>query len=767
MASKTQTGLTPHEMVRVLFRHRGKIAFFFCSALVLTLLTIAVYPRSYTSEAKLFIRVGRESVALDPTATTGQTIMLQKTQADEVNSALQIVESREVMRRVVERLGAQRILNDTPPKGSEQAGTADSASLIERIARAKAAVGSWISQVLKQLRLSDPASPEDLAIRRLENGVNSWAAKDSTVITVSYTAGSPQLAHDVVETVTKIFMDEHVRLNHTEGSLKFFSEQAEKTEKELNAAQDALRDRKDKYHFASLESRRAIFAEQVKDVELQLLNTQRELAYSNAQIADLTQVVGGLKPELVTNRIAGFANEGKDRMREKLYELEIEESKLKSRFKAEHPLLVQVEKQRKAAEAVLTALPDDRTQTKKELNPNQRQLELELIDVRAKNQALQARQSAAQKQREQLNQELLGLNEQEVELTQLERNVQLLDGKYRMHVEKLEEARVNDALGHEQISNVKVAQPATLVGKPSSPKKPLLLALGLTLAFCGSIGWTLVAEMFDQTFRTTEQVESELGLPVLASFPYRKRGRRRAKSQQVAANAETNGHASSSTNGEVSSRYRALVGELLCDNRNGHSTINGNGNGKAHAKAVGVIGCEASDSRSRVAAGLAVQAASLGAGQVLLIDADEHHRRVARHFKINGSPGWRDVLAGVADAENCVHRQTNGRLAVMPPGNQNGHVANGKPPGSSSAQLEKIKADYGIVVIDLPASGTMEPMVSPGWLDEAVMVVEAEHTRVQSAKRAKEVLERAGIRLRGVVLANQREHIPHWLYQRL
>src|SRR6185295_1888613 len=102
------------------------------------------------------------------------------------------------------------------------------------------------------------------------------------------------------------------------------------------------------------------------------------------------------------------------------------------------------------------------------------------------------------------------------------------DGKYRMHVDKLEQARVNDELGRDKISNVKVAQPATFVEKPSSPKKPLLLALGLAVAFCGSIGWAFLSEIFDQTLRTSEQVEKELGLPVLASFAFRKRGDRRS-----------------------------------------------------------------------------------------------------------------------------------------------------------------------------------------------------------------------------------------------
>jgi len=114
MPSIKQRQITPREVARVLFRHRRRMALVFCGVTALTLLTIAVYPRSYTSESKLFLRVGRESVALDPTATTGQTIMLQKTQVDEVNSALQVLVSRDVYQRAVERVGAERILQDSP-----------------------------------------------------------------------------------------------------------------------------------------------------------------------------------------------------------------------------------------------------------------------------------------------------------------------------------------------------------------------------------------------------------------------------------------------------------------------------------------------------------------------------------------------------------------------------------------------------------------------------------------------------------------------------
>ena len=90
------------------------------------------------------------------------------------------------------------------------------------------------------------------------------------------------------------------------------------------------------------------------------------------------------------------------------------------------------------------------------------------------------------------------------------------------------------------------------------------------------------------------------------------------------------------------------------------------------------------------------------------------------------------------------------------------------PTAVRQGQLDEIKTDYGLVVVDLPPERDMDAQ-SPAaeWLDEMVLVVEAERTRIQTAQRAKDMLDRAGVHVTGVVLANRREHIPRWLYQRL
>jgi uncharacterized protein involved in exopolysaccharide biosynthesis/Mrp family chromosome partitioning ATPase len=747
-AQKKETRLTPREVARVAFRQWRKMTLVFCGVCASTLVLIAVWPRSYVSESKLFIRVGRESVGLDPTATTGQTINLQKSQTNEVNSALQILNSRLLAQEVVEAVGAQRILDDLPGggQGATNGSTLNSVELW---------FTGMLNDVLRGVRLLDDVPESELAVRRLEKGLKSASPKDSTIITVSYRARSPQLAHEIVKAVTNAFVERHLVLNHTDGSLKFFSEQADMLHQELNAEQVKLRDRKNEFQVASIASKRSVFERQLRDVELQMLNTQRSLAYSKARIADLTKAIDGLAPEVVTNRVAGVANVARDSMREKLYELELEESKMRARFKDDHPLLVQVMKQREEAESILKDLPNDRTQTTEGLNLNQRALELELLQEKANSVALSARQTAVEQQKDELIKKLRELNDQEVELTELERNVKLLDGKYRMHVKKQEEARVIAEIGLDGISNVKVAQPATLVMKPAWPNKSLLAALGLAIAVAGAFSVGYLAETFDQTLRTPEQVEQELGLPVLLSLPYRKRGeRQRAKAG-----------ATGTANGSLASGRRnfgALIGELARSNGNGH--VNGNG----HAKSVGILSCEKSTLRSRVATELAVQAARSKGEPVLLIDADVRQRRIAKKFRVDATPGLREVLAGVADVWACVHPAKSGNVAVMAPGQKNGQAMPKLSFGEKWARLDQIKSDFGLVVVDLPAaSGTHNSPAAPAWLDETVLVVEAERTRVQAAQRAKEMLERAGVRVRGVVLANRREHIPGWLYHRL
>ena len=72
-------------------------------------------PKRYLSEAKLFVRLGRESVTLDPTATTGQSVAVDTTREAEITSVLDVLEGRIVLEKVVDALGPDVVLDRPAP----------------------------------------------------------------------------------------------------------------------------------------------------------------------------------------------------------------------------------------------------------------------------------------------------------------------------------------------------------------------------------------------------------------------------------------------------------------------------------------------------------------------------------------------------------------------------------------------------------------------------------------------------------------------------
>jgi capsular polysaccharide biosynthesis protein len=90
---------------------------------------------------------------------------------------------------------------------------------------------------------------------------------------------------------------------------------------------------------------------------------------------------------------------------------------------------------------------------------------------------------------------------------------------YRKYYEKLEQARIDQALEIGKISNISIVQPATFPMVPIKPNKMRNLALGLFLGIFGAVGLAFFSEYIDHTFRKPEDIEERLKLPTLAAIP--------------------------------------------------------------------------------------------------------------------------------------------------------------------------------------------------------------------------------------------------------
>jgi protein-tyrosine kinase len=84
------------------------------------------------------------------------------------------------------------------------------------------------------------------------------------------------------------------------------------------------------------------------------------------------------------------------------------------------------------------------------------------------------------------------------------------------------------------------------------------------------------------------------------------------------------------------------------------------------------------------------------------------------------------------------------------------------------ACIEALGDEFAYVVISAPPIGSSSDATLLGQLaDGAVLVLEANSTRRVTAKKAKEALEAAHVRLLGTVLNNRTFPIPEWLYRLL
>ncbi len=101
----------------------------------------------------------------------------------------------------------------------------------------------------------------------------------------------------------------------------------------------------------------------------------------------------------------------------------------------------------------------------------------------------------------------------------LQREIKQAEENYQLYAKKREEARIADELDRQKITNVSIAEVATISRIPTSPNRPVNLLLGIVLAAFLSLGSVFSAEMLSDAVHTPRQLEGLTGGLVLATVP--------------------------------------------------------------------------------------------------------------------------------------------------------------------------------------------------------------------------------------------------------
>ena len=158
--------------------------------LLLAVLAMIFLPRSYHSEAMIFVKLGRETVSLDPTATTGNQISVIESRDNEINSIRDMLYSRGIMEKVADRIGPEVILGDAP--------------LTDESFETNFVTGTDYRN-----------SPRQKAVLELSENTHVITSRKSSVLTQVAESKSPELAQRILNEYLDVYLAMHTEAHQT------------------------------------------------------------------------------------------------------------------------------------------------------------------------------------------------------------------------------------------------------------------------------------------------------------------------------------------------------------------------------------------------------------------------------------------------------------------------------------------------------------------------------------------------------------------------
>ena len=721
--------------IYVLVRHKKKVVLCFAALFALVLLGALAQRPTYVSEAKLLVQVGRESVALDPSASTGRTVDLRRDRDQELRAELAILRSPDLARQVVQSIGAEAILRPgrvQPADPSEYVPGEDD----EAEPESSFSLFGWLRSLLPGDE-GPQLDEEDEAFFVVYDGLDIDLVDDSSVLKLSYEGSHARLSQQLLETLIERFGERHLEVHRTPGSYEFFKQQTEHFAAELDRAEQELRKARQETGFASSDVLRAALLERLSRVHTDLGETEASIGSLTATSQALREILDELPETVVLSEREADTNPTAEYLERRVGELRIEEQDLAQNYADDSRRLRAVREQIRVATELMNAAGGGTSEVTRGLNATRLELELSLLQDETRLKALEARRDVLFVQQNRLTGELAALNASELTMTRLEREIEGLEQNWRRYSESFEEARVGQALEMEKISNIRVIQPPTLPLEPSGRGRSFTLLLGTLLSAAAALGLAFVAEQLDRSIKTPEDLARRLGLRTLIAIPYRRLYRWKTAARAIGDNL---------SRGKQPSPPEFLeLSDLL---------MNLDRSAEPRGRVIGLTASRHGEGVSTLSAHLAATLAEHADGAVLLVDAELGRPAIHRQLGVELSPGIAEYLED--PVELPLQKGALENLHVLTAG-RGGYPQQMLKRGRFEALLNRWRQEYTYVVVDLPALSEPSSATRLATLcDRVLLVVAAESHPWKVADRSREQLLRSDAKLLGAVLNKQR-----------
>jgi polysaccharide biosynthesis transport protein len=682
-----------------------------------------------------------------------------------------------------------------------------------------------LSQVIEEFKLyQDEARKEGIetVVERVRKGIKvemfgttgDGRRGSIEAFKISFAHENPLLAMKVTAKVASQFIEQNLKVREqlVEGASEFIEQELNLAKSRLESQEQAISTFKSKY-MGELPGQMEANLRALDRLQSDRTAITEGVSRLNDRLGMVEKAMKEYEATGVTSPgVPAMPGRGGDPVQVRLKELERNLATLTSEYKDNYPDIITTRQEIEKVKAQLAGRSDDREDFRNIIDPYQRELYKQRDEIRSDITALKDRHVRLTGQMKDFEGRVERAPSREQELMILLRDYGNLGENYRSLLDKRLNARVAENLEKRQKGEqFRIIDPANLPQKPETPDIMKIMLMGLAIG-CGlGVGAPIALEQFQPAFRKSEDVESLLGLPILASIPlfHTAFGMSARTSTKLLSHAGalpqahsapalylektdfgTNGNGHSVTpNGSkrawmrpwakwkaaqasadefpialnlvskwrpwsvVTEQFRVAATRLTLMQGNRGNTV------------IIVTSAVKGEGKSAVAVNLGyVLARDLGKS-TLIIDADLKRPVVHGYMGTTLAPGLQDLLAGERSVDACLHSQGELPLWVMPSGTPADQTIELSKINRLNEIIGQLRGRFDYIILDAPPILPLADMhVLSGMADVVALVIRAGITRqalVQKALATLKPLTAPCILLNGL----QAEVVPYYMQE--
>jgi len=722
-----------YEVIQVLYRGKWLIILIFILVVLATAIFTFMQDPIYESTAVILIEKGKKGLGLaqafDITGFSEQR---------NIKNEIEILKSRSLAEAVAKKL-------------------------IERVYVEPEKKSDTILVILpsrKELKEGiKPFAKIETIIERFEKNVKIESPRDADIIKITARSKNPKEAALIANTFADAYYERNLMMSRNESRSvrKFLEEQLADKRKQLDQAENQLESYMKSAGVVALDEESKKLIEQLSNLESARGEAIVDISTAKKKLDSYLEQIKQIEPEFVK-----VATEALDPyikyLQEEIAKLEVTRDQIiaqnpkvgsqevlnKSLREIDEQLASLRKKlQEKIAEFLKIGFASSGSPGTQTYDPTGfvKELKQKILLTEIELSAYEARKKEIEKLIEQLNRKFETIPAKLIDYARLERARMSAEKLYLLIEEKYQEAMIAE---QSQFGYVQIIDYATPGVRPVSPKVHLNLILSIIIGLGLGVGIVFVKEYFDRSVKTPEQLEKR-GFTVLSAIPVieieaKLDGKQLKKDEgrNIAAHLITH----LSPKSPVAEAYRVMrtgIQFAKLDKK---------------IKSIVVASGAPKEGKSTTASNLAITMATAGL-KTVLVDTDLRRPVLHRVFNVPREPGLTDYLFDRADVQEIFKQTEVENLYLVPCGVVPPNPAELLGSEKMKEFVEYLKLNYDFVVFDTPPLvAVTDALILASQVDSVLLVASAGKTEIDVLEKAREMVQRVGGNVIGVLLNN-------------